>query len=212
MPELVVTDLHVAYPESSAETLSGGTVQLRAGKPWLLTGANGAGKSTWLKAVAGLLPFASGTITHDGAPLQRGQVLYADPIPALFGEFSALEHMQLISEMWMMDSEDSTAYVSAVTDTLVGLQMPEIHARVENYSSGMREKLALCLILFRNASVVLLDEPLTSTDASSRDILLKLINERAASNVVIIVSHVSEVASSLEASKLHLTNGVVHEA
>ncbi|MDN3482872.1 ATP-binding cassette domain-containing protein [Arthrobacter sp. APC 3897] len=212
MAELVVADVHFSYPESSTEILSGGTVHLSAGRPWLLTGPNGVGKSTWLKTVAGLLPLSRGTITHDGIRLQRGQILYADPIPSLFDELSALEHMELIAEMWMMNAEESEKYISDVTDTLEILQMVDIYCRVENYSSGMREKLALCLILLRDASVVLLDEPLTATDASSRDILLKLISDRAVQNIVVVVSHISEVALSFNAQRLHLTDGVVHEA
>lgn len=105
----------------------------------------------------------------------------------------------------------SVAYVSAVTGALGSLQMPDLHLRVEDYSSGMREKLSLCLILLREASVVLLDEPLTATDAASRDTLVSMISGRAKRDIVIVVSHIPEVASMLKASVINLANGVVHE-
>jgi ABC-type branched-subunit amino acid transport system ATPase component len=100
-PELVARDLRVSY--GKFEAVRGVTVEVKLGEVRCLVGTNGAGKSTIMRSVAGLLTPASGTITVDGAPVPRsaharviesGIVLVAGG-KTVFPDLTVKENLQL---------------------------------------------------------------------------------------------------------------------
>lgn len=208
---MIIDDVRLRYPGSSDDVLKGGRCVLFPGRPWRLTGINGAGKSTWLRVVAGLLPRSQGTISLDGEGLRRGQASYSDPVPAVFDELTAYEHIELISDLWLMKGREREKYHRDVTDALEEIDLSGLNQRVENYSSGMREKLSLCLILGRDSPIVLLDEPLSATDLVSRAAITRRIVDRSKIDIVVIVSHSSEITTPLNPKSLDLRDGIIYE-
>jgi branched-chain amino acid transport system ATP-binding protein len=163
MALLEVKDLHVYYGKIHA--LKG--VSLELGKDQIVTliGANGAGKSTTLKAISGILGASEGQITYDGEPLRnlaahhivgRGIVQVPEG-RRIFSRLTVAENLKvgaflLSDKKWIADTEER------VLDLF-----PRIRQRLKQIagtlSGGEQQMLAIARGLMSNPRVLLLDEP-----------------------------------------------------
>ncbi|HKG73400.1 MAG TPA: ABC transporter ATP-binding protein [Aestuariivirgaceae bacterium] len=163
MALLEVKDLHVYYGKIHA--LKG--VSLELGKDQIVTliGANGAGKSTTLKAISGILGASEGQITYDGEPLRnlaahhivgRGIVQVPEG-RRIFSRLTVAENLKvgaflLSDKKWIADAEER------VLDLF-----PRIRQRLKQIagtlSGGEQQMLAIARGLMSNPRVLLLDEP-----------------------------------------------------
>ncbi len=141
-----------------------------AGTPLLLTGANGAGKSSLLRLIAGLIHPEDGTVTLEGGDdeLTVGeQTHYLGHLDPLKGALSVMENlafwMRFLNAEAVPDERD-TAERSLDT---VGLgQLADVPAAY--LSAGQRRRLSLARMVAVKRSVWLLDEPTTALDAASQ--------------------------------------------
>ena len=160
-----------------------------------LLGANGSGKSTTLKAVAGLLRPDSGAVFVDGIdvachPLEAQAQLGIFPDQfGLYTRLSTREHIGYFAELHGMQGrvrDDAVARVAAL------LHMDDIlDRRTEGFSQGQRMKVALAGAIVHRPKNIVLDEPSRGLDVMSirllRDILLTLKSE---GHCVLLSSHV----------------------
>jgi branched-chain amino acid transport system ATP-binding protein len=163
MALLEVKDLHVYYGKIHA--LKG--VSLELGKDQIVTliGANGAGKSTTLKAISGILGASEGQITYDGEPLRNlaahhivGKGIVQVPEGRrIFSRLTVAENLKigaflLSDKKWIADAEER------VLDLF-----PRIRQRLKQIagtlSGGEQQMLAIARGLMSNPRVLLLDEP-----------------------------------------------------
>jgi ABC-2 type transport system ATP-binding protein len=144
-----------------------------------LVGANGAGKSTMIKILLGLLPATSGRATVLGldvmtsGPQIRQQVGYMPEHDCLPADTSATEfvlHMARMSGLPMAAARERTA------DTLrhVGLY-EERYRSIGGYSTGMKQRVKLAQALVHDPGMLLLDEPTNGLDPAGRDQMLALL-------------------------------------
>jgi len=163
MALLEVKDLHVYYGKIHA--LKG--VSLELGKDQIVTliGANGAGKSTTLKAISGILGASEGQITYDGEPLRnlaahhivgRGIVQVPEG-RRIFSRLTVAENLKvgaflLSDKKWIADAEERVLNL-----------FPRIRQRLKQVagtlSGGEQQMLAIARGLMSNPRVLLLDEP-----------------------------------------------------
>ncbi|MBB6236266.1 ABC-2 type transport system ATP-binding protein [Pedobacter sp. AK013] len=151
-------------------------IKIPEGIFWI-KGSNGVGKSTLLKAIAGILSFkgdiAIGTVylKHHGVSYRK-LVNFAEAEP-LYPEFlTGFEMVDLFAK--------AKEAVSGQGDTLItdmGMK-PYIHNPVGSYSSGMLKKLSLVLAFLGQPRLILLDEPLNTIDVESLEILYRWINKK----------------------------------
>lgn len=149
---------------------SGMDLEVSAGQAVALTGRNGAGKTSLLRAVAGLLRPAQGTIGFDGeaGPLET-EVVRAEALhmvghhDGLKTTRSAWEEL-LFQVRWTGGSEASAraAATRLDLDRLLGLE-------VRRLSAGQRRRVALARLLASPRSLWLLDEPMAPLDAGHRE-------------------------------------------
>ena len=142
-----------------------------------LTGSNGSGKSTFLKIIAGLLRPSGGKICYlengceQPAEAVREQIASAAPDMQLYGNLTAGENLLFFASM-------SSIHLSAgeVLSILgqVGLAGAE-EKTVHSFSTGMKQKLKLGLLLATKRTIWLLDEPSSNLDAAGRETVRKLI-------------------------------------
>ncbi len=151
------------------------SLDLRGGDAALVTGANGAGKSSLLRLIAGLLTKASGTIHAEG------QIALADERPALDTEKTL---GRALSFWASVDGGDPARGLAAM-----GLE-PLSDVPVSMLSTGQRRRAGLARVIASRADIWLLDEPANGLDADSLALLQAAIaNHRAAGGIVAAASH-----------------------
>lgn len=143
-----------------------------------VTGANGTGKSSLLRMLAGLLPIAAGTVDRSGP------IGLLDEQPAIDAD---LPLRRALSWWAQVDATDRADVDRAIDD--VGLSaITDVPMRL--FSTGQRKRAALARLLVQNAPVWLLDEPLNGLDSDGTERLLALIDQhRVAGGAVILASH-----------------------
>ena len=151
-------------------------LHIRAGTH-LLKGVNGSGKSSLLRAMAGMIPF-EGELTFQGeVPLhqdhqkQRQLISICEAEPCFPGFLSG----QYLLDMYLQLREGSRDQADKICEALhIG---PWINQKIGTYSSGMNKKLGLLLALVGTPKLILLDEPFNTLDHASQQSLQELIQQ-----------------------------------
>jgi ABC-2 type transport system ATP-binding protein len=154
------------------------SVRLAPGRIGLL-GPNGAGKSTLLKILLGLLPPSSGTgrvlgldLGRSGVELRRA-VGYMPEADALVPGLRGAEYVALAGELYGMPPREAQRRAH---ELLTYLGMEDARYRLlEEYSTGMKQRLKLAQALVHDPPLLLLDEPTSGLDPSGRDAMLRLL-------------------------------------
>lgn len=156
----------------------------------VLVGANGSGKTTFMKLAAGLLDPTSGHLTvaggEAGSIRARAALSYIADSPVFYDDLSLLEHLEYVAGLHGVRSWEPPARALAerlgVADRLD--QIPN------TYSRGLKQKASVCLGLLRPASIVLVDEPYVGLDLPGREALDALLAERhSAGTAVVVATH-----------------------
>jgi ABC-2 type transport system ATP-binding protein len=160
------------------QALRGVTVRLPPGRIGLL-GPNGAGKSTLLKILLGLLPPSSGggrvygyDLARSGLALRRA-VGYMPEADALVPGMHGVDYVALAGELYGMPRKEARRRAHEVL-TYLGLEEAR-YRNLEEYSTGMKQRLKLAQALVHDPPVLLLDEPTSGLDPSGRDAMLRLL-------------------------------------
>src|SRR5947209_3954224 len=154
------------------------SLSLETGRIGLL-GPNGAGKSTLMKILLGLLPPSSGTgrvLDHDlasaGIGLRRS-IGYMSEADALIPGMQGAEYVALAGELYGMARKQA---LRRAHEVLTYLDLGEARYRkLEEYSTGMKQRLKLAQALVHDPPALLLDEPTSGMDPAGRDAMLDLL-------------------------------------
>lgn len=179
--------------------LHGITLELPPGRIGLL-GPNGAGKSTLLKILMGLIPPTTGTgrvldeeLGGDGDSegnwRLRRLIGFMPEADALVPGLSGVEYVTLAGELYGMPRREAQRRAHEV---LSYLELEEARYRkVEEYSTGMKQRAKLAQALVHDPPVLLLDEPTSGLDPAGRDAMLRLVKALAVDHgkSVIISTH-----------------------
>jgi heme exporter protein A len=136
-----------------------------------LFGRNGAGKTTFLRILAGLSRPSSGTFKIQqgaaGARSVRGSIGYLSHNTSLYLDLTALENLRFYSRLMNLPTGDRI-----LEDRIgqVGLAGRE-REPVRNYSRGMQQRLAIARAFLHDPNIFLLDEPFTGLDQAGSDFL-----------------------------------------
>lgn len=158
---------------------------------WGLLGPNGSGKTTFMRLCAGLSRPSLGQMRVCGdAPFANPEVLrrigLCPEADALYDELTALEFVSAMAELSGFsrgDARDRAA--KALTE--FGLDKA-MERKMGGYSRGMRQRAKLAQTVVHDPDVILLDEPLTGTDPTSRHLILEKIRARADAGAVVLFS------------------------
>lgn len=158
-----------------------------------ITGANGSGKSTLLQILAGMMPPTEGEITWE---LNHTKVEESDLYQYLV--FSA--PYQLLPEYLNASEILNDWYrIKKIRDG-IGIEemlqysgLSKAASRpVQQYSSGMKQRLKLCLCLYASAPFILLDEPTANLDKSGTDWVLEQLGQLPKESTLIMASNIPD--------------------
>ena len=201
--EIRFTDVTFTYPGVARPAISGVNLTLHKGEVIALVGENGAGKSTFVKLLCRLYDPVQGSITVDGLDLKK-----TDPedwrrhTTVLFRDFVRY-HLSARENIWIGDVSlpSDTARVEeaahrAATDTVIrklpdGYDSPlgRLFSGGQELSTGEWQKIALARAFFRNAEIVILDEPASSLDALAEAEIFNRFRELVKGRTALLISH-----------------------
>ena len=198
-PALALRGLTKRFDRPAVDGLD---LTVRAGAFYALLGPNGAGKTTTLRIVAGLLKPDAGSVSVFGIdalsdPVAAKRVVaWVSDEPMIYDRLSPFEYLEFVAGLWGIDAAAAEARARHLIDWL-GLG-PHAHERCQDFSKGMRQKVALAGALVHDPRLIILDEPLTGLDAGSARQVKDVLAERVrAGGTVIMTTHILEVAERM---------------
>lgn len=167
-------------------------------------GPNGSGKSTLLKAILGLAPVISGTVLLDGSSVseQRERLAYVPQREAVDWSFPvSAEQVVMMGRYprvgWLRIPGASDRV--AVRDALERVALADLGAaQIGALSGGQQQRVFLARALVQEASVLLLDEPMTGVDQTTEQLIVSLLQElRDAGTTILHATHDLESAAEI---------------
>ena len=190
MPVDAVSLDHVAKRYGSVEALADLSLSIAPGEMFGLIGPDGAGKTTTIRVMCGLLAADAGTVRVLGLDPRRDHRKLTDAVGylsqsfSLYGDLSIDENIAFFAEIHGMRD-----YGRRRDRLLAMTQLTPFRGRLAGQlSGGMKQKLALACTLVHEPRIILLDEPTTGVDPVSRREFWKLLSEFQVQGITIVMS------------------------
>ena len=204
-----VKDLTIRFGRTTAiDQLS---FSLTAGTSVALIGRNGAGKSTTLRVLAGVLPPNAGEVMLNGINIVKDPIAarfavgYCPDVGGLIPRATLWEHLELSATIRGMD----TSWQERAQELLAAFDLTGAADRITaEFSHGMSRRSAVILAALHQPKVLLLDEPFDGVDPLGVDATMDVIAQAEASGSTVIVStHMLPLAVAACSRALVLANG-----
>ncbi|MCF2139311.1 MAG: ABC transporter ATP-binding protein [Candidatus Lokiarchaeota archaeon] len=181
-------------------------LKLRKGEVFGYIGPNGAGKTTTIKIIVGLIRNFEGTIIFNGKSLSKSedsihQFLGYLPQDVGFQSWRTVNHLlETFGKLSGVAKTELSARIDSVLE-MVGLKEVK-YKKIIHLSGGMQQKLRLAQALLHNPPFLVMDEPMTGLDPSSRYQMKKIIRKLAEQGITIflsshILSEVQDIADRI---------------
>lgn len=200
--ELTFTNFSKRYGNSTVLSADEVNLKIHGGEIFGFLGPNGAGKSTCIKSAIGIQPITSGSISVCGfdvktEPVKAKKMIgYVPDHYALYEKLTGREYINYIADLYGVNQEDRDERIAKYVDLFELYQA--FDSRMQTYSHGMKQKIAIIAALVHNPKVWILDEPLTGLDPNSIFQVKKCMKDHAeAGNIVFFSSHIIDVVEKL---------------
>ena len=213
MSMLEVNDLHVYY--GSIHAVKGVSFTVDKGEIVTLIGANGAGKSTTLNTIAGILPARRGSVEF------QGEGILGVPAHKMVRKGIALcpEGRRVFTQMTVEENLQMGGYTrtdAENADTMEDVygHFPRLRERAYQVagtlSGGEQQRVSICRALAKNPKILLCDEPTGALDSETGVVVLKLLLKMARDHgkTIIIVTHNQNIAKMADVV-IHIRSGKV---
>ncbi len=166
------------------------SIEFRAGTSYAITGANGSGKSTFLQIIGGLLQPSEGTVNY-----QQNDVAIPAEKTHRYISFAA-PYIEVVEEMTLFEFLNFHAQFKpflkafGATEIAAAVQLSAAAGKqIQDYSSGMKQRVKLAQAFFSNTPILLLDEPCSNLDAAGIELYHSLIKQYCQNRLVIVCSN-----------------------
>lgn len=166
---------------------------LDPGELLLLEGRNGSGKTSLMRAIAGLIEFESGDVYWNGLPVSRHrQVFHGDMVwvshrTGLKSDLTLVENLRFEATLRL----PSAAKFDDVLERL-GLERLK-RLPVRSLSAGQQRRVALARLLLSGATLWMMDEPVTNLDREGRKLVMQLVSDHLAKGGMCIMAAHQEI-------------------
>ena len=209
MPDQAVVVQQLGKQYGHTVALRGLSFALAPGEMLGVVGPDGAGKTTMVQLLAGLLEPTEGTAVVAGLDVRTAGTALGERIGymsegfTLYGALSVAENLAFFAELYGVAGVERERRLSE----LLGFSRLDaaLHRRASQLSGGMQKKLALCCVLIHQPRVLLLDEPTLGVDPLSRQEFWHLLERFRAEGVAVVMTtaYLDEVERCQQALLLH---------
>ncbi|AOV08903.1 ATP-binding cassette domain-containing protein [Sporosarcina ureilytica] len=208
MLETILKATNVSKIYGKHKVLDKVSIEIKRGMIYGLIGQNGAGKSTFMRAVMGLITIDGGDIElfeatgSKGLQNARRRMGQSIETPALYPELTARENLQVQAANGGVSERKIDELLQLMNLSHTGKK------KAKNFSLGMRQRLAIASTLMTNPEFLILDEPTNGLDPSGivemREIIQRLVSEHGIT--VLLSSHLLD-----ELSQIATHYGILHD-
>ena len=178
------------------------TLTVESGDIYGFIGHNGAGKSTTIRAVVGVLDFSEGEIYIDGhsvktEPIECKKITaYIPDDPDLYENMTGIQYLNFIADIFEISSDEREKSIRQYGDMM---ELTEaLGDLISSYSHGMKQKLAIISALIHKPKLIVMDEPFVGLDPSASYKLKQVMHQMCEKGTAIFFStHVLDVAEKL---------------
>lgn len=175
---------NVSLKFNTQEIFTNFSVEISAGKIFAITGKNGSGKSTFLKLAGKILKPDSGEINFSS----NLKVAAVAPEMKIYENLSAIENLKFFAKLREKNLTTENIFELGLR---TGLDLKKFgNIQVQNFSTGMKQRLKFAILLSVDADVWLLDEPTANLDDEGKNIFYAEIkNGRLAEKIILLATN-----------------------
>ncbi len=198
--KLAISINKLAKHFGALKAVDGITLSVQEGEIFALLGPNGAGKTTTISMLTGLLAPTSGSANVAGFDVQKEPLKVRQAIGVVFQQpsvddlLSGRENLEMHSLLYNVPAKGRKERIDEMI-ALVGLEDRQ-HAKVKEYSGGMRKRLEIARGILHRPKVLFLDEPTTGLDPQTRQHIWEYIRKmsRLEGTTIVFTTHYLEEA------------------
>ena len=213
--KLVLKNVCKKYSNSKAFAAKDVSMEVKGGEIFGFLGPNGAGKSTIIKCIVGIQPQTSGTIEINGYDIEKQPVeakMQLGFVPdhyALYERLTGREYINYIADLYGVNKFDREIRIEKYVKILA--LEASFDNKIQTYSHGMKQKIAIIAALVHNPKLWILDEPLTGLDPTSIFQVKQCMKEHAKNgNIVFFSSHIIDIVEKLCDRIMVIKGGQIH--
>ncbi len=178
------------------------SLKINNGEIFGFLGPNGAGKTTTIKMITGILNIDEGEILVDNhsikkEPLEAKKTFgYVPDNPEMFLKLRGIEYLNFMSDIYEIGESERKNQIEKLSN-LFEIK-DNLYNKIESYSHGMKQKVAIIGALLHNPNNLIIDEPMTGLDPKASYEFKKIMRDYADNNKTVFFStHILEVAEKI---------------
>lgn len=174
------------------KVLKGINFEVKKGAIYGFLGQNGAGKSTTMNILTGLINYNGGNVIVDGLDMKSSRkkimekIGYLPEDPKFYPYMNAYEYLRFIGEISGFTQKECDKKTEELLD-IVKLKK-DGKRRIGGYSRGMKQRLGVATAIYNDPSILFLDEPSSALDPEGRKDILEIIKSLKDNNITVFLS------------------------
>lgn len=212
---LKINHLSKRYANSEYYSVRDLSLELRPGEVFGFLGKNGAGKSTTIKCLTGILPFDEGNITICGYDIMKEPIQakmnmgYVPDNHSVYERLTGREYVNYVADLYRVPKAAREERLNMFLD-LFKLRFA-VDRQIKSYSHGMKQKICIIAALIYEPKLWVLDEPMMGLDPQSTAEILSYMREHVKKgNTVFFSSHNLDMVAKVCNRVAIINDGILH--
>ncbi|MDR3185459.1 MAG: ABC transporter ATP-binding protein [Christensenellaceae bacterium] len=199
---LAVKELTKKYPNNDYISADNISFDLREGEIFGFLGKNGAGKSTTIKCITGIIPFDSGNVSVCGYDINKDPIRakmnmgYVPDNHSVIEKLTGREYVNYVADLYRVSKSDRIERIRYFTN-IFNLEHA-IDKQIKSYSHGMKQKICIMAALIHEPKLWILDEPMMGLDPQSTADIINYMSEHSKKgNTIFFSSHNLDIVKKI---------------